>query len=63
MEVLQQWQLTGISPEIVFLGIEPEDISSWGTELTATIQAKIPRLVELVLEELRKSGIETQPAQ
>ena len=62
MEVLQQWQLAGVSPEIVFFGIEPEDMSSWGTELTPTIQAKIPRLVELVLQELHDLGIQSQPA-
>ena len=54
--------MAGVSPEIVFFGIEPEDMSSWGTELTTTIQAKIPRLVELVLQELCDSGIESQPA-
>lgn len=63
MEVLEQWQLSGVSPEVVLFGIEPEDISSWGTELTATVQAKVPRLVELVLQELHNSGIEAQPAE
>jgi hydrogenase maturation protease len=61
IEVLQQWHMAGVSPEIVFFGIEPEDMSSWGTELTATIQAKIPRLVELVLQELHDSGVRTEP--
>ena len=61
IEVLQQWHMTGVSPKIVFFGIEPEDMSSWGTELTSTIQAKIPRLVELVLQELHDSGVTAQP--
>jgi hydrogenase maturation protease len=61
LEVLQQWHMVGVSPEIVMFGIEPEDISSWGTELTATVQAKIPRLVELVLQELHDNGVATQP--
>jgi hydrogenase maturation protease len=61
MEVLEQWQMAGVSPEIIFFGIEPEDIRAWGTELTATVQAKIPRLVELVLQELHDSGVRTEP--
>lgn len=62
LEVLQQWHLEGISPEVIMFGIEPEDISSWGTELTATVQAKTPRLIELVVQELRDSGVKTESA-
>jgi len=39
------------SPEdVVIIGIEPEDMS-WGLELSAKLQQKIPHIIKLVLEE------------
>ncbi len=56
-EALSQWKVLGIDPEIVFLGIEPQELSAWKMALSECIRAKAPRLVELVLEELKKEGI------
>ena len=38
-------------PEIVFIGIEPEDISD-GLELSPVIEKRIPALIELVMKEI-----------
>jgi hydrogenase maturation protease len=39
IEALDQWQLLGIKPDIIFIGIEPEDMSSWAMELKDCIKA------------------------
>ena len=39
------------TPEIVVFGIQPQEID-WGMEPTPLIQEKIPKLVNLVIEEL-----------
>ena len=57
LEVIEQWKMMGIQPEVIFLGIEPYDMSSWGMELSDCIINKMSRLVELILEELKKEGV------
>ena len=37
--------------EVVIIGIEPEEIA-WGTELSRTLQARIPEIVKTVLREI-----------
>lgn len=44
-------KLLGSNPETVVFGIEPGDMN-WGTELTAAVEEKIPRIIELILEEI-----------
>jgi len=56
-EALEHWKMLGIEPEVIFLGIEPEDMSSWGFDLTPCIQDKMPKLVNLIIEELKTEGI------
>ena len=58
MSALDQWKMLGINPEIIFIGIEPEDMSSWGMELSDCIKNKMPKLIELITHELRSNGIE-----
>ncbi|MFQ5605286.1 MAG: HyaD/HybD family hydrogenase maturation endopeptidase [bacterium] len=43
-------------PPTVIIGIQPKDISTYGTELT--IQEHIPKLIEFILKELKSLGIE-----
>ena len=57
LEVIEQWKLMGVLPEVIFLGIEPYDMSSWGMELSDCISNKMPRLIELILDELKKEGV------
>lgn len=53
-EALNMTKKLGCAPEnVVVFGIKPADISC-GLELTEQISASIPRVVELVLEEIRK---------
>ena len=56
-EALEHWKILGIEPEVTFFGIEPEDMNSWGFDLTPCIQDKMPKLVALVIEELHAEGI------
>ena len=57
LEALNQVKLLGKNQKVVFVGIEPKDISPWGMELSPAIAEKIPKLISLVLEELEKCGI------
>ncbi len=57
LEALNQVKLLGKEQKVTFIGIEPQDISPWGMELTPIIVKKIPKLITLVLEELEKYGI------
>jgi hydrogenase maturation protease len=57
LEALEQWRILGIEPEVVFFGIEPKDMSSWGMELSDCISNKMPKLIELVVNELKNDGI------
>ncbi len=55
-ETLNAARLLGKTPEVVILGIEPENIGSWSTRLTETIERRIPDLVAAALCELRRMG-------
>jgi len=43
----------GKYPEAVIIGIEPKDFSSWGMELSPVIRKRIPKIIELVMEEVK----------
>lgn len=53
LEVINLSDLIGKTPETVVIGIEPKTVAT-GMELSPEIHAKIPRVVELVLEEVDK---------
>ena len=40
--------------DLVVIGCEPEDVSTFSTELTDKVREALPRIVELVLKELDK---------
>jgi hydrogenase maturation protease len=44
-------------PQTVILGVEPEDIETLDMELTATTEAKVGPIMDLVLAELKKLGV------
>jgi hydrogenase maturation protease len=58
LETLTLCQALDSVPETVILGVEPLDMQSVGIELTPLIQGKVAPLIETVLEELEKLGIE-----
>jgi hydrogenase maturation protease len=57
LEALEQWKVLGIEPDIVFIGIEPQDMSSWGMELSICIKNKISKLIDIIIKELKNNGI------
>jgi hydrogenase maturation protease len=58
LEALTLCQALDHVPETVILGVEPEDIETLATELTATTQAKVEPVVAMVLAELTRLGVE-----
>ena len=52
LEVLGMARQLGGEPHVVIIGIEPKEIA-WGMELTPEVQAKLPRVVDAVFEELK----------
>jgi hydrogenase maturation protease len=44
-------------PTAVILGVEPEDISTLSTQLTATTQNRMEDIIGMVLAELDRLGI------
>ncbi|SHG24791.1 hydrogenase maturation protease [Desulfacinum infernum DSM 9756] len=56
LETLAYAEVLGHRPSAVIVGVEPQDISPWGTELTDGVAAAVPELERLVLEEIRKAG-------
>jgi hydrogenase maturation protease len=56
VETLAYAEILGHRPDAVIVGIEPEDISPWGTELTDVVRARVPELCGRVLQEIEKAG-------
>jgi hydrogenase maturation protease len=54
IDVLQMAALTGTKPKTVIIGVQPKDVSSWSMELSDELTAVIPRVQELIFEELDK---------
>jgi hydrogenase maturation protease len=52
LEVLDLSELIGKTPHTTVIGIEPKSLDM-GMELSSEIKAKIPRIIELILEELK----------
>ncbi len=54
IDVLNMAELTGGKPQTIIIGVQPKDVSSWSTDLSDELTTVIPRVKELVIEELRK---------
>jgi hydrogenase maturation protease len=52
LEVLGMVRQLGADPEVVIIGVEPQEIS-WGMELTQVVAAQLPKVLEAVLAELK----------
>ena len=57
LESLNEVRLLGKEPEVTFIGIEPEDISPWGMDLSPVVEEKIPEIITLVFKELSERGV------
>jgi hydrogenase maturation protease len=54
LEVLELAKILGEAPpEVVIFGIQPKEIS-WGTELSAEVQASVPKVTDLILKEINQ---------
>lgn len=56
IDVLRMAELTGGKPKTVILGVQPRDVSSWSLELSDELKAVIPKVKDLIVEELKKIG-------
>lgn len=57
LEALNEVKLLGKEPKVTFIGVEPQDISPWGMDLSPVIEEKIPEIIALVLKELSERGV------
>jgi len=56
IDVLRMAELTGGKPKTVILGVQPKDVSSWSLELSDELKAIIPKVKDLLFQELKKIG-------
>ncbi|OGW35857.1 MAG: hypothetical protein A2010_09390 [Nitrospirae bacterium GWD2_57_9] len=56
IDVLRMAELTGSRPKTVIIGVQPKDVSSWSLEMSEELKAVLPRVRELIFEELKKLG-------
>jgi hydrogenase maturation protease len=56
LEALTLCQALDKVPETVILGVEPEDIETLSTELTAATQSKVDPIIDKVLSEIKRLG-------
>jgi hydrogenase maturation protease len=61
LEVLNLASLIGKTPHTTLIGVEPKSLEM-GMELTLEIKEKIPRIIEFIVDELKKEGIFWPPA-
>ena len=54
IDVLHMAELTGHKPKTVIIGVQPKDVSTWSMELSDELTAVIPKVKDLIFEELRK---------
>ena len=53
-DVLQMAELTGAKPKTVIIAVQPKDVSTWGLELSDEVRMAMPKVKELVFDELKK---------
>ncbi len=53
LEVIHLSELIGQTPETTIIGVEPKSLAM-GLELSPEVEAKVPRIIELVLEEAKR---------
>jgi len=57
IDVLRMAELTGGKPETVIIAVQPKDVNSPSMELSAEIKAVIPKVTELIFQELKKAKV------
>ena len=61
IDVLNMAALTGRKPKTIVIAVQPKDVSTWSMELNDELSAVIPRVQELIFEELNKIGATQGP--
>ncbi len=54
IDVLNMAELTGGKPQTTIIGVQPKDVTSWSVEMSHELKAVIPKVKDLVFEELNK---------
>jgi hydrogenase maturation protease len=54
IDMLWSLSLLGEAPKVTIIGVEPKDIE-WDLELSPELAERLPKVVEVVLEEIRQS--------
>lgn len=57
MDVLHMTELTGKRPESIIIAVQPRDVKSASMELTDEIRGVIPKVIDLIIEELKDHGV------
>src|SRR5512136_1958221 len=57
IDVLDMTELTGERPEAVIIAVQPKDVKTVWMELNEEIRAVVPRVIELVFDELEQHGV------
>jgi hydrogenase maturation protease len=57
IDVLHMTALTGERPETVIIAVQPKDVRTCSMELNDEVKAAIPKVIDLVVEELKKRGV------
>ncbi len=53
LETLRAFRPSGEGPEVLILGVEPGEID-WGLDLSPVVRRSVPRVIEIVQQELRR---------
>jgi len=53
IELLDEIAISGKCPETVFIGVVPKEIDTASEELTPEIEAKLPEVIDLVMQEIK----------
>jgi len=57
LETLTVKKVLGKIPDTTIIAVQPKDCSHWGMELTPEIEDKIPNIIALIIDELKKIGV------
>lgn len=56
VDVLRMAELTGGKPETIIFGVQPKDVSSWSLELSEEVKAVLPKVRDLIFDEISKAA-------
>ncbi len=60
VEAVEMARLLGYHPQVLVFGVEPKEVGL-GLELTPEVAARVPRVAQLIQEEIKKIALEAEP--